>query len=799
MALIRELRYTLRLLLRSPGAVAVAVIALGLGIGVNLSSFMTVQALILHPFPFPHLGRVMTIWDTRAANPGNTDALAPANYLDWARQVASFRATAAFRQWDASLTGSGNAIRVPAAAITSDFFRVLGVTPLTGHSLAVYSPDASVAVVDDRLANEHLGGVAAATGKTIRVDGRTLTVVGVISSHWSYPLMTQVWMPLATSGAETGRREGHDWQVIGLLKNGVSLQSAQAESSRIAADLSRRFPLANTGYGFTVIPIAKYANEVTDRFVLMLLIAATFVWLLAAANVANVQMARAVVREKEIALRAAIGANSWHIARQLILETIVIACIGAVVAIVLAGWSLDWAKAHIPERAFYFAAGLRDMKMDSETVLYTCALALVTGVLASLPAVLQLLRQRERGDLNRALQTGNRTASVSLGRNRMQNWLVGYEVAMALVLLIGATFMVKTFNSLLTGNYGYDPRNLLQLELALPSDKYSNATAESAFYGRALDRLSALPNAESAAVWSEGPDVPVAIEGRPAPTASDPLSEVEPVSASFLHTMSMPLVSGRFFDRRDGKDSQPVAVVSAAVARRYWGHQDPVGSRVRLTPGGPWVTIIGVAGDLVRNWLANEPEHLIYVPYTQSPLASATLLVRTHTDPALTLESAQAAMRQVDPDLAVYNVETMQRHFELEASGVRAAADSMARYAVVALLLAATGIFGVLSYFVSQRTHDIGVRMALGADASGVVRLTIARALRPVFAGGAVGLVLAYVLSRAMASALYGIVKLDVPTFAAAAAALVLTALLASYLPARRATRIDPLIALRDS
>lgn len=796
----KELRYGMRALIGSPATSIVAVLALGLGIGVNVTSFTSTQALVLHPFPYPELGRIMTVWDTPKNDPDNHSSLSPANFSDWARLTRSFQSLAALKALNVSLTRAGDATRVPAAAVTPEFFQVLGIKAIAGRTLRKARADEAVAVVDESFANEHLAGVRTAPGKTVRVDGKTYSIIGVVSSKWAYPLMTQIWLPLNTYAAEVSARSNHDWQVIGRLRPEVSIEQAQRESERIAEQLAREYPEVNSGRSLRVVAIAKNGNEVTERFLVLLLISALFVLLLAAANVANVQMARTVARQKEIALRAAMGASFWQLARQFMIETLLMACLGSLLALILGAMNLQWTKATLPERVYFEAAGLRYMHMDAVTALYAIGLAIVAGVLASLPAIWRLLRQIDQPAFESRLQAGARIGGSSIGGNRLQRWLVGYEVAMALVLLIGASFLVKSFRGILHENHGYDAQKLLRMEVALPQSVYSDNTSIIQFYERALQHLSNVPGVSSGAVWSQGPNVKLRIEGRPAPQPSEWMPELEPVSASFLSTMGIALQSGRFVGARDTASAPAVAVISRAVAKHFWPHRTPLGSRIQLgSANSPWITVIGVSGDIVEDWFTNMPARLIYVPHAQHPLASVTLLMRTDGDPSRLGQSARSAMMGVDPDVAPYDVESMQHHLENETTGFKAAADAMSIYATVALLLAVTGIFGVLSYFVTQRRRDIGVRIALGAKMNEIMRFTMVRSLGPVFVGGLIGLALAYWLMRAMSSLLYGTVVLDGWTFLGGAAVILVTAVLASYLPARRATRIDPITALREN
>ncbi len=799
----QDLRYGLRVLVQSPVATAVAVLALALGIGVNISSFVAVNAMVLHPFSFPHLERIMTVWETVPKSTNDRDAFAPANYLDWKEQSRSFQEVAAYQGWAANLTGMKDPTRLQASLVSAEFFKALGMQPALGRTFTsdeAGSQRSRVVIVSDGFWREHLAGAPDPIGKSISLNGQNYTVLGVMPADFDYPLTNEVWAPLAMTTADEGKRTDHRLQLLALLKPDVSLGQAREEAKEIAVRLEQQYPVTNQARSISIVPIGQLTNAVADRFILLLLGSATFVLLLACANVANLQLARAAVREKEIAVRAALGASRFQIAWQLIIESLLTATGGGIAALLLASWNLDFTKARIPAEAFAFVAGLRTMHIDATTVAYTFVISLVTGILASIPAILQLLRQRSCNDLTEALQQGGRNPGASGGRNRLQSALIVYEVSMALVLLIGASLMVQGFNSLLTGSYGYDPKNVLRLQVSLPAGKYDNDPQVVSFYDRVLERFQMLPGTRAAAIWSDGPDTRVFIEGRPSSGPGEFTPEVAPVSSGFLESMHMPLLQGRFLSERDRPRMPAVAVLSAAVAHYYWPNSDATGHRIKLgSLDSPWVTVVGVSGDIVRDWLTNRPERVIYVPYTQNPPLSTTFVIRTSADLKQAAFAAQESVRRIDKELPIYAVKSMDRFLFEQMSGVRAAADAMTRYAVVALLLAATGIFGVISYFVAQRTRDIGVRMALGADTTDVLFMTVRRTLRPTFLGILIGTGEAYGLSRLMSSLLFGIVTIQAVTFVCSAVLLAIAAFLASYIPARRATRIDPLLALRES
>ncbi len=799
---LQDLRYGTRVLFRSPGTTLVALLALGLGIGVNLTSFTSVNAMILHPLPFPRLERIMTVWETIAKAHSERYALAPANFVDWSSQSRSFEQVAAYRSWSANLTGSGEPERVEATLVSPSFFTVLGMNPALGRTFTAQdaqTAQARAVIVSDGFWRRRLAGSPRAIGKSLTLNGEAYTVVGVMPSDFDFPLTNDLWAPLSLPLPAQSDRSDHTLNALALLKPQVSVQQARTEAGQIGARLERQYPRTNDSRGINVVPLRSVINEVTDRFVLILLGSAAFTLLLACANVGNLQLARAVSREKEISIRAALGASRYQIARQLFAESLLIAAGGGLLALLLASWNLAFTKSTIPPEAFVFVTGLRTMHIDAYVVLYTIGISLVTAVFCSLPAIVQLLNQSARADLNDALKEGGRTSGGSIGRNRLQSMLVVYEISMALLLLIGAGFMVKMFNGPLAGYYGYDPKNVLLLRVSLPPTKYKQDAQVIDFYDRLLPQLQSLPGAQVAAVRSYGPTENLFIEGRPEPRPGDPQPRVQPVSEGYLSSLQIPLIKGRFLSPRDRPDSARVVVLSQSVAHYYWPDLDPIGRRIKLgNAASPWLTVVGVSGNVVQDWLSGRPSLSAYVPYTQNAPHSAEFVVRAYGDPAGMARGTRSAVRKIDKDLPVYALKSMEREMFEQTSGVRAAATTMSTYAAVALLLAATGIFAVISYFVAQRTHDIGVRMALGASSADVLKLTLSGTARLTVQGLLTGTVLAFGLMKLVSSLLYNLVKLDFMTFAACAGILAVSALLASYLPAYRATKIDPLVALRQ-
>jgi predicted permease len=534
----------------------------------------------------------------------------------------------------------------------------------------------------------------------------------------------------------------------------------------------------------------------TGRFVAILMGAAGFVLLLACANVSNIQLARAAHQERELAIRTALGAGRAIIAFQILAEAILTALLGGALGLLLADWNLAVTKANIPEQVLRWVPGLRTMRMDASVYLFTLLLSLLVGILCAVPAVIQILHRLRDQDLNAVLKDGQ-TCSAGPTRTRMRSLIVVAEVALALVQLVGAGAMVKAFQRISTADPGYNPKDILTMAVALPGQQYKENSQISGFYGRVLHGLETLPSVKSAAAeGAMGTVEGLFVEGRPEPKPEDAQPEVRAISAHYFEVMQIPLSRGRPINEQDGADSPPSVVISESLARRYWHGSDPVGQRVRLNNSGAWLTVVGVCGD-IKNWFEADPIPAAYLAYTQSPQLSMRFLMRTAVDPMQVTQGARAQVREADPTQSAYDSKTMEQIMAVQTSGVRVSARTMSMYALIALLLALTGIYSVNSYLVVQRTYEIGVRMALGASPGNVLRLFLWKALRTASLGLTIGILLAFILTRIIASVLYNAVAIDPATFVALSVLLAGCGLLAAYVPARRATRVDPMVALR--
>jgi putative ABC transport system permease protein len=788
-----NLRFTVRSLRASPGYTLAAVLSLAIGIGANLCAFVSVNSIILHPFPFPQIDRIMLLGETANKIGWHRDPVAPANFFDWKENNRSFAFLSAFRPWDALLTGTGEPERVIAARVTADFFGTLGMAPAKGRGFfeRECQPGAdNVVVVSQAFQKSHVVSL----GQTIALDGRAHTVIGVMPDEFDFPLTTEIWAPLAYSPEGKARRSGAELAVVGRLKPDATVEGARGEMAALAATLARRYPQSNDGRGVSIESI-RQMNEVTNRFVAILLFAAGFVLLLACANIGNLQLARFTARQKELGLRAALGASRFRLVRQLLTESLAISAAGGVLGWVAGAWELGIMKRYIPAEVLRWVAGLRNLQMDGVVLAFGIGISLAAGIVCTSPSIYQLLRRRSGERLNESLKEGGRGAVSGRAGNRARSILVATEVALALVLMVGAGLMVRTFARMMAANSGIDPKGVLTLEVT-PSPRDGIQTAQ--YYQRVLAEMNAISGVESAAVSGGVEAAQWEIEGRGRPDAGQPRPDRSAISSRYLQTMRIPMVEGRSIGEQDGPESTRVAAISESLAHYYWRGSSPLGQRIRL--GGassPWLTVVGICGD-IRNWFGGQDQPMAYVSYRQEPPPGVRFALRTVRDPIESASAARLAIRRVDANQAIYNVKSMEQILAEQTSGVRSAAMVMSIDAAIALLLALMGAYSVSAFFVAQRTQEFGVRLALGASPRAIVRMVLAETARTSAVGLAAGIAAALALTATMSRTLYNVVTIEPLTFAGLTAMLALSALLAAYVPARRATRVDPMTALRS-
>lgn len=794
-----DLVYAYRVLRRSPIATVVAILALALGIGANTGSFVAVNALVLRPFPYPDLDRIMTVWGTLPKSGLNRAGVTAADFDDWKQQSRSFEVLSAYDMWTVNLTGGDRPEPLQAARVGTGFFQIFGMKPSVGRSFVDGEDESAkpqVAVLSNGLWRSRFAAAPDVIGKTIPLGGQSYTIVGVMPDDFDYPLATQVWVPLVLTPAEKADRVAHRLLAVGRLRPDVSPAQADAELRATASVVERRYPNTTAGWSAAVVPLRQTTESVTVRFIEVLSIASMFLLLLAGANVANIQLAQAMNRRKTIVIEASLGASRFRIARTLCVQSVLLALAGGGAALIAASWMNDWNRVSIPASIYQIVPGLRQLRLDSTVVLSTLFFSLVTGVLCSLPAIVHLAGRRSSPTLTVALNQGNRNVAGD-SHHGMRDLLVIGEIAAALLLLVGAGVMVNTFQHIVRLNLGFNPSKLLTAQISLPKQGYPDDTQTTRFFDRLLADLSTIPGVLSASLEiAAGTAAGFKIEGRPDPAAGDPKPDIRIVDARYFQTMQIPMLAGRAIAEQDQAASTPVIVIGKSVAERYWPGSDPLGHRVRFGQS-PWLTIVGVCGDTIQ-WFTNQPEPAAYAAYRQKPMLNAQVLLRTGVDPSLVEKAVMAKIRAIDPSEPVFQMKSMEQFYFEERSGVQGAARVMENNAAIGLFLAVSGIFGVISYFVSQRTREIGIRIAVGAANSDIMKMTLGQACRVAGIGLALGVPAAYLLMRALSSALYNVIVVKWTTFSAVTVLLAAAALLAAYIPARRAAAIDPVIALRS-
>jgi predicted permease len=796
-----DLRYAFRTLRHNPGFTAMSVLSLALGIGVNVFMFISLYYVVLHPFPYPHLDRIVTVSETRAKSPSERDPVAPADYLDWKQASRSFESLAAYQDWDVNLTGVNHPDHIQAALASAEFFQVLGMHPLRGRTFGAAECEPgkdAVVVVSYGFWQTRLSSRPDAIGETLSLGGRKYTVIGVMPDEFNLPLSSELWAPLALTPEERNQRDVQPLLVLGKLKPGVSTAQAGTDVAAIARVLEQRYPRTNEERRVLVTSFQEVMQTESNRFVMVLMGAALFVLLLSCTNVGSLHVARTMGRQREFGLRTALGANLARIIRQLLTESLVLGLAGGALGLVLAAWDLKLTRATIPVMVYRFVPGLRDMRINGDVVLLGIVLSLVTSVLCCLPAIFQVVRQTSAADVNGVLKEGERSVSASPARNRLRTTLVVAEVALAFILLVGAGLMVGTFQRMLAVNLGYDPHHVLKGEIALYGDEYRKPARIAAFYQTVLRNLNGLPDVQAVAASGElGRALSVSIEGRPQPRPGELLPDIHTSSPRYLAAMRIPLLQGRWISEQDGPEAPRVVVLSASVVRQYWPASNPLGQRVKLgNPESPWLTVVGVSGD-VNDWFFSKPMPAAYVSYQQAPQAAMRILVRTAHDPRNIAGALRVEEQAVDREQPLYDVKTVEQQIYEETSGVRNAARMMIVYAVIALVLAVTGIYSISAFFVAQRTREIGLRMSLGATPRAILKMVLSQSCAMSGIGLLIGLPVAILLTVGMSHVLYNVVAVQPLMFLLVMTALGALAVLAGYIPAHRAARVDPMVALR--
>jgi putative ABC transport system permease protein len=806
--LLKDIRYGIRGLLKRPGFTAIALITLALGIGANTAIFSVVNAVLLRPLPFKDPDQLMVVWEdaTFAGFPRNTPA--PANYVDWKTQNQSFADMAASAERSFNITGDGEPERVTAHAVTANFIPLFGVQPLLGRGILPEEdrPGGNkVVVLSYSLWQSRYGGDPQIINHDLLLNGEKHTVVGVMpASFHSLSLDNEVrlWVPLALDQEELANRGGHYLVVVGRLKPGVDLVQARADMNAVQQRINTDHPRESFEgkLGALVIPLRDQMVGEARGSLIVLLVAVAFVLLIACANVAGLLLARAVARRREIALRLALGAGRTRVVRQLLTESLLLSLVAGVLGSVLAYWSFSFLHGLVPAEM----AVSTTLKLDARILAFTVLVSLITGVIFGLVPALQ----SANFDLNDALkQSSTRTTSTG----RLRSGMIVFEVALSVVLLIGAGLLIQTLFQIFSQYSVLEPEKVLTMRTVLPREKYRELAQRDNFYTHVLDRVQHLPGVVAAGYTTS---VPLLWKGGTSGFYPEGLKSPIPgmaydanhrqVSTDYLKAMNIPLRQGRYFDARDNQQSVPVAVINETMARQYWPGENALGRRFKLgdpTDDVPWIQIVGIVGDIRQMGLDEPVKAEMYFPYQQQKgdlwYIPRELAIRTSGDSSNLAGSVRQIIREADPDQPVSNVATMAQVLGEEAAQRRMGMIMLAGFAALALLLASLGIYGVLAYFVTQHTSEIGVRQALGATPRNILFLVLKKGMGLTLAGIAIGLLASLVLTRLMKSLLFGVNASDPLTFVTVPVVLALVALVACLLPALRATRIDPLVALR--
>jgi putative ABC transport system permease protein len=800
----QDLRYGARMLLKSPGLACAALLAIALGVGANTTIFSVVNSVLLRPLPFAAPDQLVKVWTTDAARGRNDLPVSYLNFADWRSQSQSFEAMTAYSEASATLSGDGPPEQLKGVAVTADMFPVLGVGPLAGRPFTAEEEKAGsapVVVISHGLWQRRFGADPKAVGRQVTLDGRSTTIVGVMPPGFKFPLDAQnpeLWAPLDPDSEVNQSRGSRYLSVVARLKEGATLRQAQAEMETVSRRLTEQYPTYNTGRGTRLITLYDDTVGEIRPALLVLLGAVGCVLLIACANVANLLLARAAGRHKEMALRTALGASRRRIVRQLLTESLLLAFLGGVAGLLLALWGVDVLVSFIPEGV----PRAQEIAVDGRALGFTLGVSALTGVIFGLAPALQ----SSRLNLNESLKEGGRGSTDGLRRNRVRSLLVVSEIALSLMLLIGAGLLIKSFKRLRDISPGFNPERVLTMSLSLPEAKYEEPERQALFFQELDRRVAELPGVEVAGLVDPLPlsgdnkTTTFAIEGRPAPAPADRLSaNVRTVDSEYLSAMGVPLIEGRGLTERDTKDAPPVMLVNETLARRFFPGEEVLGKRATVYPFKTPAEIVGVVGDVKHRSLDVESGPEFYLSYRQAPQPFMYVVTRTSlAEPAALAPSVQGAVQQIDRDQPVADVKTMSQLVGETTAARRFNMLLLGIFALLALVLASVGIFGVMSYMVTQRTHEIGIRMALGASVSDVVRLIVGRGMTLVVVGVALGLVGAFVVTRVMKGLLYGVSATDPLTFVGVSLALSVVALAACLIPARRAARVDPMIALRN-
>ena len=797
----QDLRYGFRVLLKKPGFTLIAVITLAIGIGANTAIFSVVNAVLLRPLPYPESDQLAWVWADNRGEGISEDIASWPNFVDWRAQNRVFEGMAGVRDQKFNLTRAGEPEELRGASVSANFFELMRSSVARGRGFSADEEQQGsdlVVVIGHHLWQRRFGGDPNIVGQRLSLDGQSYNIIGVMPPGFQFPNKSELWKPLVADAQVRGNR-GIFWlPVIGRLKPGVTRAQAQAEMDGIARRLEQQYPDANRGIGVNVVPMHEQLIVKIRPALLVLLGAVVCVLLIASANVASLLLARGAARQKEIAIRAALGAGRWRVAQQLLMESSLLALLGGALGLLVARWGAG----------ALVVLGPRDLPraesigIDSRVLLFTFGLSLVTGVVfGSFPAL-----QASKLRLTEALKEGSRSG-VGLSDQRKLAALVIAEIALALLLLLGAGLLLKSSWRLQQVNPGFNSERALKLRLSLPQSKYREGAGVAMFYQRLIERLNALPGVLAVGVTSSvlmgkvHPSSSFVVEGRPRPDGPPPELPIDSISPGYFQAMAMQIVQGRAFTGQDGIDGLPVAVVNETMARRSWPGEDPIGKRFTFDDPGleaRWLTVVGVVRDSKRQGLDMGVRIECFLPHMQRPIRAMEIVVRAKDNPLTMAPTVREAVWSLDRDLPLSEIETLEQMLGEQVATRRFNLLLLSSFAMIALALAAVGIYSVMAYSVTRRTYEIGVRLALGAQKSDVLKLIVKQGMLLALIGLAIGLLAAFALTRLMEGLLFGASVTDPLTFALITLLLTFVAFLACWIPARRATKVDTMVALRS-
>ena len=805
---LQDIRYGFRMLLKRPGFTIIVVLTLALGIGANTTIFSAVDAVLLNPLPYQDPDRLVAVWETnRQLSPEVWDhnEVAMGNFRDFRSRNQVFEQLGALFTADVTLTGVGEAERIRSCVVTTNFFQLLGVQPMIGRSFLpeeekLGSP--RVVILSSGLWERLFGSDRNLTNKTLTLNGNPATVVGVMPPNFEVQFPTNIrvdmWVPLRIDPANSDRNN-HFLYALARLKPGVSREQAQSDMSLIAAQLQQQYPDTNAQKGVNIVPLRKQLVGKVESYLYLLFGAVGFVLLIACANVAGLLLARVTARYKEVAVRIALGASRWRIMRQLLTESIILSALSGLLGLLFAYAGIKLLVALTPPEV----PRLHEIGLHVPVFLWTLAISIFTGVLFGLAPALQA----SRPDLNDALKKSAGRGQVGFQRGGLRNPLIVSEVALALLLSVGAGLMIKSFMRLQQVSPGFEPNNLLTMNIALPRQKYKEPQQANAFFDQLAEHIKTLPGVKSVGGTDPLPfsnsnvSTGFVVEGAPdVPLSDRPDVGQRAVTPTYFETMGIPVLKGRAFTAQDRDNTPQVIVVNEALATRYWPNQDVIGKRLGFADDPSkqsWREIVGVVGNVKHFGLDAEAKPEVYFPYQQLPKNFMSVVVRTSSDPMSMIPAIRGQIAIMDKDQPVFDIMTMDQRLAKSVASNRFVMLLLGTFSVLALGLAAVGLYGAMSYLVTQRTQEIGLRMALGASRMDVFKLVVGKGMRLALIGMAIGLVASVALTRVMRSVLFEVTPTDAITFVIVSVVLLIVALLACYIPARRATNVDPLTSLR--